>query len=61
MALNGEQPVEQQPEMQKIQIYSTSSTGVSPFWRGLSLLSLSSAHALSHISHLTLLHSRREV
>lgn len=33
MALNGEQPVEQQPEMQKIQIYSTSSTGVSPFWR----------------------------
>ncbi|KAL0545499.1 hypothetical protein IC582_015384 [Cucumis melo] len=33
MALNGQQPVEQQPTAQKIQIYSTSSTGVSPFWR----------------------------
>ncbi|KAE8649910.1 uncharacterized protein LOC101211005 isoform X2 [Cucumis sativus] len=33
MALNGQQPVEQQPAAQKIQIYPTSSTGVSPFWR----------------------------
>lgn len=33
MDLNGQQAVEQQRETQKIQIYSTSTTGVSPFWR----------------------------
>ena len=54
MDLNGQQAVEQQRETQKIQIYSTSTTGVSPFWRGLSLsisISLSSRRAVPHISH----------
>ena len=48
MALNGQQPVEQQPAAQKIQIYPTSSTGVSPFWRGL-YLSLKCTCTLTYI------------
>lgn len=62
MALNGEQPVEQQPEMQKIQIYSTSSTGVSPFWRGLSLsLSLKRTCSLTYISFNSFAFSQRSM
>lgn len=72
MASNVQHSVEQQSGTQKIQIYSTSNTGVSSFWRGFSFsqASVLQHHAtlefillneiLTHIT-LTLSHFRRKV